>query len=66
MKPTVLLTNDDGIGTAFLHALVAACQAEGFRVKWKPPAVMPPASRKPWSVGRPGASKSIASTTQPA
>lgn len=46
MKPTVLLTNDDGIGTAFLHALVAACQAEGFRVK-----VAAPAGERSW-IGR--------------
>jgi len=46
MKPTVLLTNDDGIGTAFLHALVAACQAEGFRVL-----VAAPSGERSW-IGR--------------
>ncbi len=46
MKPTVLLTNDDGIGTAFLHALVAACQAEGFAVK-----VAAPSGERSW-IGR--------------
>lgn len=46
MKPTVLLTNDDGIGTAFLHALVAACQAEGFAVQ-----VAAPSGERSW-IGR--------------
>jgi 5'-nucleotidase len=46
MKPTVLLTNDDGIGTAFLHALVAACVAEGFIVK-----VAAPSGERSW-IGR--------------
>jgi 5'-nucleotidase len=46
MKPTVLLTNDDGIGTAFLHALVAACQTEGFAVK-----VAAPSGERSW-IGR--------------
>jgi len=46
MKPTVLLTNDDGIGTAFLHALVAACQAEGFEIK-----VAAPSGARSW-IGR--------------
>ena len=39
MKPVALLTNDDGINAAFLHALVAACVAEGFDVvvaNWRP------------------------------
>ena len=46
MKPTVLLTNDDGIGTAFLHALVAACQTEGLRV-----IVAAPSGERSW-IGR--------------
>ncbi len=46
MKPTVLLTNDDGIGTAFLHALVAACETEGFTVL-----VAAPAGERSW-IGR--------------
>lgn len=32
MKPSVLVTNDDGIDAAFIHALVAACENEGFQV----------------------------------
>ena len=46
MKPTALLTNDDGINAAFLHALVAACVAEGFRV-----VVAAPAGERSW-IGR--------------
>lgn len=46
MKPTALLTNDDGIHAAFLHALVAACEAEGFRVL-----VAAPAGERSW-IGR--------------
>ena len=47
MRPTALLTNDDGINAAFLHALVAACDAEGFRVL-----VAAPSGERswPWSV----------------
>ncbi|MBM3868300.1 MAG: 5'/3'-nucleotidase SurE [Verrucomicrobia bacterium] len=46
MRPTALLTNDDGINAAFLHALVAACVAEGFRV-----VVAAPAGERSW-IGR--------------
>ncbi len=46
MKPTALLTNDDGIQTAFLHALVAACEAEGFKVM-----VAAPTGERSW-IGR--------------
>lgn len=46
MKPTALLTNDDGINTAFLHALVGACEAEGFRV-----IVAAPSGERSW-IGR--------------
>lgn len=46
MKPTALLTNDDGINAAFLHALAAACTAEGFRVL-----VAAPAGERSW-IGR--------------
>ncbi len=46
MKPTALLTNDDGINAAFLHALVAACVAEGFRVL-----VAAPSGERSW-IGR--------------
>lgn len=46
MKPTALLTNDDGIQTAFLHALVEACEAEGFRV-----VVVAPTGERSW-IGR--------------
>ena len=46
MKPTALLTNDDGINAAFLHALVAACVAEGFRV-----VVAAPSGERSW-IGR--------------
>ena len=46
MKPTALLTNDDGINAAFLHALVAACVAEGFHV-----AVAAPSGERSW-IGR--------------
>jgi 5'-nucleotidase len=46
MKPTALLTNDDGINAAFLHALVAACAAEGFRV-----VVAAPSGERSW-IGR--------------
>ena len=46
MKPTALLTNDDGINAAFLHALVAACEAEGFRV-----VVAAPSGERSW-IGR--------------
>ena len=46
MKPTALLTNDDGINAAFLHALVAACMAEGFRV-----IVAAPSGERSW-IGR--------------
>jgi 5'-nucleotidase len=46
MKPTALLTNDDGIHAAFLHALAAACEAEGFRVL-----VAAPAGERSW-IGR--------------
>jgi len=46
MRPTALLTNDDGINAAFLHALVAACVAEGFRV-----VVAAPSGERSW-IGR--------------
>ena len=46
MKPTALLTNDDGIHAAFLHALVAACVGEGFDV-----VVAAPAGERSW-IGR--------------
>jgi 5'-nucleotidase len=46
MKPTALITNDDGIQTAFLHALVEACEAEGFRV-----VVAAPTGERSW-IGR--------------
>lgn len=46
MKPTALITNDDGINAAFLHALVAACVAEGFDV-----AVAAPSGERSW-IGR--------------
>ena len=46
MRPTALLTNDDGINAAFLHALVAACDAEGFRV-----VVAAPSGERSW-IGR--------------
>ena len=46
MKPTALLTNDDGINAAFLHALVAACVAEGFDV-----VVAAPSGERSW-IGR--------------
>jgi 5'-nucleotidase len=46
MKPTALLTNDDGINAAFLHALVAACVAEDFRV-----VVAAPSDERSW-IGR--------------
>jgi 5'-nucleotidase len=45
MKPLALLTNDDGIDSAFLHALAAALQAD-FRV-----AVAAPATEQSW-IGR--------------
>ena len=31
-RPTILLTNDDGIGAAFFHTLALACKVEGFYV----------------------------------
>ena len=46
MKPTALLTNDDGINAAFIHELVAACEAEGFKV-----IVAAPAGERSW-IGR--------------
>jgi 5'-nucleotidase len=46
MKPVALLTNDDGINAAFLHALVAACVAEGFDV-----VVAAPSGERSW-IGR--------------
>jgi len=46
MKPTALLTNDDGINAAFLHALAAACESAGFRVL-----VAAPAGERSW-IGR--------------
>lgn len=46
MKPLALLTNDDGINAAFLHALVAACEAEGFDV-----VVAAPSGERSW-IGR--------------
>jgi 5'-nucleotidase len=46
MKPTALLTNDDGINAAFLHALAAACESAGFRV-----IVAAPAGERSW-IGR--------------
>lgn len=46
MKPTALLTNDDGINAAFLHALVAACLTEGFQV-----IVAAPSGERSW-IGR--------------
>lgn len=46
MKPLALLTNDDGIHAAFLHALVAACEAEGFDV-----VVAAPSGERSW-IGR--------------
>ena len=46
MKPVALLTNDDGINAAFLHALVAACVAEGFDVL-----VAAPSGERSW-IGR--------------
>ena len=46
MKPTVLVTNDDGIGAAFMHALVDACIHEGFHVT-----VAAPAGERSW-IGR--------------
>jgi 5'-nucleotidase len=45
-KPTALLTNDDGINAAFLHALVAACTAQGFHVL-----VAAPSGERSW-IGR--------------
>ena len=46
MKPTVLVTNDDGIGAAFIHALVDACLHEGFHV-----IVAAPSGERSW-IGR--------------
>lgn len=46
MRPVALLTNDDGINAAFLHALVAACAAEGFDVL-----VAAPSGERSW-IGR--------------
>jgi 5'-nucleotidase len=46
MKPVALLTNDDGINAAFLHALVAACVTEGFDV-----VVAAPSGERSW-IGR--------------
>ena len=46
MKPTALITNDDGIHAAFLHALVEACVREGFRVL-----VAAPSGERSW-IGR--------------
>lgn len=46
MKPTALLTNDDGINAAFLHALAQACDEAGFRVL-----VAAPAGERSW-IGR--------------
>ena len=45
-RPSILLTNDDGIGAAFLHALAKACAIEGFRV-W----VAAPTGERSW-IGR--------------
>lgn len=45
-RPSILLTNDDGIGAAFLHALSRACAEEGFRV-W----VAAPTGERSW-IGR--------------
>jgi len=46
MKPTALLTNDDGINAAFLQALAKACADAGFRVL-----VAAPAGERSW-IGR--------------
>jgi 5'-nucleotidase len=46
MKPVALLTNDDGINAAFLHALVDACVAAGFDVR-----VAAPSGERSW-IGR--------------
>ncbi|MEY3391810.1 MAG: hypothetical protein RLZZ322_658 [Verrucomicrobiota bacterium] len=46
MRPTALLTNDDGINAAFLHALAAACASAGFRVM-----VAAPSGERSW-IGR--------------
>ncbi|MFM2130870.1 MAG: 5'/3'-nucleotidase SurE [Opitutales bacterium] len=46
MKPTALLTNDDGVGAAFLHALAQALRDAGFRVM-----VAAPAGERSW-IGR--------------
>ena len=46
MKPTALLTNDDGINTAFLQALAQACKDAGFRVL-----VAAPSGERSW-IGR--------------
>ena len=44
MKPTALLTNDDGVGAAFLHALAQALRDAGFRVM-----VAAPAGERSWT-----------------
>jgi 5'-nucleotidase len=46
MKPTALLTNDDGINAAFLHALAHACDEADFRVL-----VAAPSGERSW-IGR--------------
>ena len=46
MKPTALLTNDDGINTAFLQALAQACKDVGFRML-----VAAPSGERSW-IGR--------------
>ncbi len=46
MRPTALLTNDDGINAAFLHALAEACASAGFRVL-----VAAPSGERSW-IGR--------------
>ncbi len=46
MKPTALLTNDDGVGAAFLHALAQALGKAGLRV-----IVAAPAGERSW-IGR--------------
>lgn len=45
-RPTVLLTNDDGIGALFLRTLAAAAAQEGFEV-W----VAAPTGERSW-IGR--------------
>ncbi|MFM9000906.1 MAG: 5'/3'-nucleotidase SurE [Opitutia bacterium] len=46
MKPVALLTNDDGVGAAFLHALAGALRQAGFKV-----AVAAPSGERSW-IGR--------------